>query len=619
VGLTSLGDRCLTSVAGCATYAAVRYVDFTCLRCVTMLYFRNIRRQPFQIVLIVFGLLAGTWWFTHDDRQIGIRTYDHISRPSIPHPLDDVIENAREAHEARLSKETTGIYGAVYAYRNRRGRHPPPGFERWHTRATRSQAVIVESFFDQIYEDLEPFWGMEPAEIRGALADWKWTLKVRNGKVKDVPQGRFRSRVWGDMIREIAADLPDMDVAINPLDEPRIFAPWAKINGLMDAATLQRERMMSLPASKMLTRQPELLPSTQHNKSSHKWIKKGQLWPHVLKTCQPDKQEPQLHQDITTHTHNWTATKDICANHHWAEQHGSLIKPATLEICTDLLPIFSAAKLQGSNDILLPPPSYYTDDVLFTGKGWFGDGKTSTPWHKKLHGIVWRGKATGGLVHESTWQVSHRQRLVSMLNSSDAFSNTPNSQDWPPADETTTTHLSDWLATTADAGFTDTFCPASDPSPACKGMHSRFQSASSIPMKKQYNWKYLPDIDGNSLSGRFRAFLTSNSSPMKATIYKEWHDSRLMPWVHFIPLDITLRDLWATMAYFLGFSGGESGGLQPHDFEGERIAEEGRLWADKVLRREDMLLYVHRVLLEYGRLCDDERDRLGFTDDWRAG
>ena len=587
-----------------------------------MLYFRNVRRKPLQILLIVFGLLAGTWWFTHGDRQIGIRTYDRLSRPSTPHLLDDVIENAREAHEATLSKETTGIYGAVYAYRNRRGRHPPPGFDKWHTRATRSQAVIVESFFDQIYEDLEPFWGMEPADIRGALTDWKWTLKVRNGKIKDIPQGRFRSRVWGDMIREVAADLPDMDVAINPLDEPRIFVPWSKIDPLMNAASLQRERMLSLPASKMLTRQPKLLPSTQHDKNSHKWITKGQLWPHVLKTCPPDKQEPQLHQEITTHNHNWTATKDICANHHWAEQHGSLIKPATLDICTDLLPIFSAAKLQGSNDILLPPPSYYTDDVLFTGKGWFGDGKTSTPWHKKLHGLVWRGKATGGLVDESTWQTSHRQRLVSMLNASDAPSNIINSQDWPPAEASQPDHrsVSNWLTTTADAGFTDTFCPASDTSEACNGMGSHFKPASSIPMKKQYDWKYLPDIDGNSLSGRFRAFLTSNSSPMKATIYKEWHDSRLMPWVHFVPLDITLRDLWATMAYFLGFpADGDSGGLQAHDVEGERIATEGRVWADKVLRREDMLLYVHRVLLEYGRLCDDDRDRLGFTDDWRAG
>jgi hypothetical protein len=129
-------------------------------------------------------------------------------------------------------------------------------------------------------------------------------------------------------------------------------------------------------------------------------------------------------------------------------------------------------------------------------------------------------------------------------------------------------------------------------------------------MKSQYRWKYLPDIDGNSLSGRFRAFLTSNSCVMKATIFKEWHDHRLMPWVHFVPLDITLRDLWSTMAYFLGFAGSPA-----HDVEGERIATEGRLWAEKVMRREDMLLYVHRVLLEYGRICHDDRDRLGYTED----
>jgi len=589
-----------------------------------MLYLRNVRRQPLQILLIFLGLLVGTWLFTHDHddrRQLGIRAHDRLSRPSTPHPLDDVVEKAREAHQTRISKGTTGIYGAVYAYRNLRGRHPPPGFDKWHARATKSQAVIVESFFDQIYEDLEPFWGLEPAEIRGALEDWKWTLKVRNGKVKDVPQGRFRSRVWGDMIREIATDLPDMDVAINPLDEPRIFVPWAEINALMNAASLQKNRMMSLPASKMLIRQPKLVPSTMENKGSHKWIKKGELWPHVLKTCPPEKQEPQTHQSIATHNHNWTLSKDICANHHWAEQHGSLIKPATLEISTDLLPIFSAAKLQGSNDILLPPPSYYTDDVLFTGKGWLGDGKTSTPWHKKLHGLVWRGKATGGLVHESTWQKSHRQRLVSMLNASDAFSNSKDATDWPPAEATTTNQqsISNWLTATADAGFTDMFCPPSDTSKACTEMNNHFKPTAQIAMKKQYSWKYLPDIDGNSLSGRFRAFLTSNSSPMKATIFKEWHDNRLMPWVHFIPLDITLRNLWATMAYFLGYPAGESAGLQAHDAEGERIATDGRLWADKVLRREDMLLYVHRVLLEYGRLCDDDRDRLGFTDDWRAG
>jgi len=47
--------------------------------------------------------------------------------------------------------------------------------------------------------------------------------------------------------------------------------------------------------------------------------------------------------------------------------------------------------------------------------------------------------------------------------------------------------------------------------------------------------------------------------------------------------------------------------------EGERIAEQGREWAGKVLRKEDMEIYFFRVLLEWGRLTDDNRENLGFV------
>jgi hypothetical protein len=482
-----------------------------------------------------------------------------------------------------------------------------------------TKSVIVESFFDQIYEDLEPFWGLQPAGIRGALKDWAWTLRIRNGKIQDIPQGRFRSRTWGEMINWVAADLPDMDVAINPLDEPRIFAPFARINNLTRVASEQRDYMMSLP-SKQMKDTPTKWVVSKSAPVKHKWIKKGELWPYIHDTCPPANKLSQVGtgEAVPTHSANWTTSKEICANHHWAELHGSLIKPATIDISTELLPIFSAAKLQGSNDILLPPPAYYTNDVLFTGKGWFGDGKTSTPWHKKLHGLVWRGKATGGLIHDSTVATSHRQRLVSMLNSSEVsimqdsdLISWSNSTGFEGTDRVA---LADWLQSTTDAAFTDSMCSPKENTKACHAMAHQFRTSAPLAMKSQYRWKYLPDIDGNSLSGRFRAFLTSNSCVMKATIFKEWHDHRLMPWVHFVPLDITLRDLWSTMAYFLGFAGSSA-----HDVEGERIATEGRLWAEKVMRREDMLLYVHRVLLEYGRICDDDRDRLGFTDGLRAG
>ncbi|KAM0716148.1 hypothetical protein Q7P37_008662 [Cladosporium fusiforme] len=535
------------------------------------------------------------------------------------HPLDDVIRKAQETQAKTIQSETNTLHESADSYRRRRGRHPPPGFEKWFERALNSRAVIVESFFDQIYEDLEPFWGMRPGEIRNSLDDWKWTLRIRNGKIKNIPQGRFRSRVWGSMIQQVAPELPDMDIAINPLDEPRVFAPWEDINELMKKASQQREHVNAQPLDTMLNKHSRLAVKHESKSIKHKWITKGKLWPHILDTCPPWKQEAAVQQGGLEPTTNWTTGKDICSNHQWANIHGSLIKPATMSISTNLIPIFSATKLQGSNDILLPPPSYFTDDALFTGKDWWGDGKTSIPWHKKSHGLVWRGKATGGEVHKAAWENSHRQRLVSMLNASETSLRFHESAyQYPSIDgaknpEQRDEHaLSSWLSSVANAGFTDLLCSLKDSKKPCKPLSNHYKPVPSIPMKKQYAWKYLPDIDGNSLSGRFRAFLLSNSSPMKATIFKEWHDSRLMPWEHFIPLDISLRDLWSTMAYFLGFEGGDA-----HDEKGERIATEGRLWADKVLRKEDMLLYVHRVLIEYARLCDDERDRLGYTDDLR--
>ena len=49
--------------------------------------------------------------------------------------------------------------------------------------------------------------------------------------------------------------------------------------------------------------------------------------------------------------------------------------------------------------------------------------------------------------------------------------------------------------------------------------------------------------------------------------------------------------------------------------EGEKIAEEGREWAGKVLRKEDMEIYFYRLLLEWGRMTDDRRDEgIGYKE-----
>jgi len=52
-----------------------------------------------------------------------------------------------------------------------------------------------------------------------------------------------------------------------------------------------------------------------------------------------------------------------------------------------------------------------------------------------------------------------------------------------------------------------------------------------------------------------------------------------------------------------------------HDDVAKKIAAQGMEWAGKVLRKEDLLVYMYRLVLEYARICDERRDMMGFVDD----
>lgn len=61
-------------------------------------------------------------------------------------------------------------------------------------------------------------------------------------------------------------------------------------------------------------------------------------------------------------------------------------------------------------------------------------------------------------------------------------------------------------------------------------------------MKKQYHYRFLPDVGGDSFTARFRRFLLSTSLSLKVTIYAKWQDDRLVLWLHFVPHDNTFQD-----------------------------------------------------------------------------
>ena len=94
-----------------------------------------------------------------------------------------------------------------------------------------------------------------------------------------------------------------------------------------------------------------------------------------------------------------------------------------------------------------------------------------------------------------------------------------------------------------------------------------------------------------------------------------------------MPVDVRLHGLLATLAYFSGADHPMVDGATKKDDDGkgsalatkgnvkaaEMIAEAGREWAGRVLRKEDMEIYMFRLLLEWGRLTDDRRDEIGFV------
>ena len=324
---------------------------------------------------------------------------------------------------------------------------------------------------------------------------------------------------------------------------------------------------------------------------------------------------------------NWTLATDICHQPDLQALHGYFIEPLTIRSAKELFPLFGGSKLATNNEILLPAPKYWDqDDDRFQAADY------GPEWALKKDELIWRGAATGGRNHKDNWKGFHRQRLVSMVNGSEVrkaetWENLPQNFQLPSPyydiKAARNGHLGDWLETFSNVALVDPNCsPQIEGADRCEYIGDSQVAVAGMQLAEQFRSKYLPDIDGNSFSGRYRTFLLSKSLPIKATVFKEWHDSRLLPWKHFVPMDNRLQEIYGIMEYFLGYGGFEdeddSNKAMARDAAAEKIATEGQAWAEQVLRTEDMQIFVFRLLLEYARVSDPNRDRLGYVADLTA-
>ncbi|KAL4256465.1 Protein O-Glucosyltransferase/Glycosyltransferase 90 [Pleurotus pulmonarius] len=130
-------------------------------------------------------------------------------------------------------------------------------------------------------------------------------------------------------------------------------------------------------------------------------------------------------------------------------------------------------------------------------------------------------------------------------------------------------------------------------------------------IKEAGSYKYVLDVDGNGWSGRFKRLITSNSLVFKATIYPEWYSDRIQPWLHYVPVQVDLSDLHDSLLFFRG----DPSGAGAHEDMARTIAAAGREWSKTYWRREDLIAYFFRLILEYVRLLSLDRDAMSLRSE----
>ncbi|KAH7342304.1 hypothetical protein BKA65DRAFT_429958 [Rhexocercosporidium sp. MPI-PUGE-AT-0058] len=603
-------------------------------------------------------------WWPSQDAPIILPTPEEDA-----HPIIELLGRAEKTYDDLLSKQTFNLSTSAEAYRKRRGRQPPPGFDKWWKYARKNKVVMVEDFWDQIYHDINPLWALDPKEMLNDARGQPKQIKIRDGTVT-TEGDHFWMPIWQDMIQSIGKGLPNMDIAMNSMDEPRMWVPWEKMSEYME---VERSARSIVPKGKLVDKYTDFIPlGVNETVPEYPWDNSRPYWNRLASPCPPDSaartypvqtnfsQPPNMTLAYTRpHTFkgyvsNYTLSTSFCHQPDLQGLHGFFIESISVSTTDRLFPMFGSSKLTTNSEILLPPTMYYNGDERFTIKD------EPVPWDKKTDTIVWRGLASGGRNKEDNWKGFHRHRLVSMLNGTQALLMPNNSgfvdiatlpldiynlTAWStsdPTDITSRAHaMGTWLTSFTNAAFNDLACfPRQEPVNGtwlggCSYTDYLFAPTPSINLAGQHGHKYLPDVDGNSFSGRYRDFLSSLSVPLKATLFREWHDSRLIAWKHFVPIDNRFMDIYGVMEFFLGppsqdsdvgmgkaVEGETPAGVDQsgnsttagHDDIAKKIGADGRDWAQKVLRVEDMRVYTYRLLLEYARVMDPQRDVLGWIE-----
>ncbi|KAJ5721341.1 uncharacterized protein N7483_009275 [Penicillium malachiteum] len=501
-----------------------------------------------------------------------------------------------------INTQSQTLEACCAEYERRYGRKPPPHFDTWFQVAQEQGFLLVDEF-DSMMATMEPLWGVAPSDIRARVENvieasqgqGMYRLTVSEGSFTNI--GNWMSSVFGTWFKpNVLETLPNMTLAMNTMDEPKVVVPHDMLSHAMKTARNRRKDTPSPGKNPDLAQHVDFLS-----------IGKQNTWDALSVSCAPDTMARDFSLEARKSPYltemgflsNVTLSKDVCQFPELHNIHAGLRHPDSMTLTHALVPVFSQAKATCFNDLLYPSPFYVEKMRMEEYKE-----KEDTEWEEKKNIVYWTGSNTGGRSTHENWRSLQRQRLalmtldknrpINLLNRVQKFGGL--SSEWVSINST--------IASISNNTRVRISAAIQCEEDACAEQNEelQIQTGERDEISAGYEARYNLDIDGNGLSGRFYRLLMSKSAVLKQTLYQEWHDDWLIPWVHYVPLSMDLRDFPEIVRYLTQEPEGEA--------LGQKVAQNSYEWSRRVLRSEDMKLVWWRLMLEYGRLFNDDRDEM---------
>ncbi|KAH8734488.1 hypothetical protein BGZ61DRAFT_442622 [Ilyonectria robusta] len=493
-----------------------------------------------------------------------------------PHPVEAMIRKAEDDFKDKLQRQSADYTSACDEYRRRYRMEPPPGFDTWYEFAVSHQSPIIDDF-DILYDAVSPLWRLSGQEVGRIMNDAQKTtnselwLCLLSGTAAEThcthPYRTFDRHfqlLFDTLLKNLKGKLPDVRFLINHLDEPRVLMPPPGWEGLDSS-------------------KGGLLNLTN--------MSKRPTWDTITKFCAPQpSNQPIQHDKVETFSLPFItdihSAMDLCQHPEYSATHGFAISPMSFRLVEGFVPILSTGSPSTMGDVLFPSPAYIESEFQY-------DAARDIEWDRKRNSLYWAGSTTGGFAGNNQWFSYHRQRFVSLAQNLGWQQHLYLRERQGVINTIKSSFLNSRLF---DVAFTRIFqCQRR----SCREQEMFFNSKPWADKDQALRSRLVFDMDGNGISGRFYKLLASKSVPLKQTIFREWHDDRLIPWVHYIPVSQSMEEVPELVFYLTSTENGRR--------QAKVIAENGRSWFAKAVREVDLSIYTYRLLLELARLQDPER------------